>query len=284
MKANSYRLGCPVWACPDWRGALYPGGAKPADFLTHYASVFQCVEGNSTFYALPSADTVDRWRDATPDGFHFCFKFPRTISHDRKLRDAERETETFLALMARLPDRLGPLLLQLPPRFGPAQLPDLDAYLAKLPTTFTYAVEVRHLDLFGSHEADLSAILTRHGASRGLMDTRALHASPPRDATTIETQSRKPKVPWCTTTHAGRPFLRFVGQNDVKATSGYLDQWRKWLPDGLQRACRRTCSCMRRTTNLRLDSRAPFTTCSNGGVLHWATIRYGQGNDPAANS
>ena len=233
---TAYRLGCPIWACPSWRGHLYRRKATAQEFLSEYAEVFGCVEGNSTFYALPSADTVSRWREATPAGFHFCFKFPKAITHDRQLRGADKETEAFFERMAQLPDRLGPLLLQLPPAFGPRQLPDLDRYLTALPSEFRYAVEVRHPDLFETAEADLQSLLNGHGAARGLMDTRAVHAAAPRDATTAQAQGRKPKVPWRTLVSARQPFVRIVGQNDVRSTTGYLDQWAtviaEWLAQG----------------------------------------------------
>lgn len=235
MKAH-LRLGCPVWACPSWRGHLYTAKASPADYLAQYAEVFDCVEGNSTFYALPSFETVDRWRQATPEGFHFCFKFPRAITHDRTLVDAQRTTEAFFERLVRLPHRLGPLLLQLPPGFGPSRLDDLDRYLAGLPREFTYAVEVRHPDFFGGAETQLNHLLAVHSVARGLMDTRAVHAATAPDATTVVSQSRKPKVPWRTHVTSDRPFVRIVGQNDVKRSSGYLDQWADvvagWLTEG----------------------------------------------------
>ena len=153
------------------------------------------------------------------------------------LVDAEAETEAFLALMGRLPDRLGPLLLQLPPTFGPRRLPALDRYLAGLPSEFRYAVEVRHRGLFvAAAEAELSALLQSRGVARGLMDTRPLHRAPPQDPTTVLAQRRKPKIPWCTMVNSGVPFVRIVGQNDVRATTGYLDQWADvvatWLRQG----------------------------------------------------
>ena len=69
-----YRLGCPFWGCKDWVGSLYSRDARPADYLRQYASVFSAVEGNTTFYSTPSADTVQRWIAATPEHFQFCFK------------------------------------------------------------------------------------------------------------------------------------------------------------------------------------------------------------------
>ena len=233
----AYRLGCPVWATPGWRGNLYRAGSAAKDFLSQYASVFGCVEGNSTFYALPPLETVDRWRESVPEGFHFCFKFPRSISHDAQLVGPLPDMDRFFGRLERLPNRLGPQLLQLPPSFGPNRLADLDRFLGGLPPQFRYAVEVRHPAFFTDAEADLSALLQRHGTARGLMDTRAVHAAGPVDATTIISQGRKPKVPWRTTVTSGQPFARIVGQNDVRATSGYLDQWAQvvggWLSEGM---------------------------------------------------
>ena len=230
------RLGCPIWASPQWRGNLYSAGATTNDFLREYCRVFECVEGNITFYTLPSTEVVDRWCDATPEGFHFCFKFPRVVTHERVLVGAERETEAFFSLMERLLGRLGPLLLQLPPSFAPWQLAALDRYLAALPSRFTYAVEVRHRAWFGEGEGELNSLLEEHGVARGLMDTRALHAAKKTDPTTITAQGRKPKVPWCTVVNSGLPFVRIVGQNDVRSTTGYLDQWADvvaaWLEKG----------------------------------------------------
>ncbi|MEM7675075.1 MAG: DUF72 domain-containing protein [Myxococcota bacterium] len=235
MAEIKLRLGCPIWACPEWRGSLFAPKTPPKAFLSQYAEVFDCVEGNSTFYALPSADTVERWREQTPPTFRFCFKFPKTITHERRLVAAERETATFLQRMAPLCERLGPFLIQLPPTFGPQSLIDLDAYLRALPHEYTYAVEVRHPDLFAEGEPALTRILDAHGAARGLMDTRAVHAARTLDPTTLRAQGRKPKVPWCRTVNGRQPFVRIVGQNDVQSTTGYLDQWAKIAADWLRR-------------------------------------------------
>ena len=85
-----YFLGCPEWSRPEWKGSLLPTRTRPADFLAGYARVFNTVEGNTTFYALPRSDVVERWKESTPSDFRFCFKFPRSISHDRKLENTNR--------------------------------------------------------------------------------------------------------------------------------------------------------------------------------------------------
>ncbi len=152
MPLAGYYLGCPGWGEKTWVGRLFPAGTKDRDFLARYAEVFNTVEGNTTFYALPAADTVARWRASVPDSFRFCFKFPKTISHDRFLTDCDAELREFLARIAPLGETIGTLFVQLPPTFGPAALPKLRAFLDALPRDYTYGVEVRDKALLFSSE------------------------------------------------------------------------------------------------------------------------------------
>ena len=117
MAIRGYYLGCPGWGIKSWVGRLFPTSTRPTEFLERYAQVFNSVEGNTTFYALPARETVERWRDQVPDDFRFCFKFPREVSHDKLLIDCAGEVETFLERIAPLGAKLGALMLQLPPRF-----------------------------------------------------------------------------------------------------------------------------------------------------------------------
>jgi uncharacterized protein YecE (DUF72 family) len=221
------RLGCPVWAFEGWRGSLYTPDARRSDFLPQYATVFAAVEGSATFYGLPTEATVRRWAAEAPGGFRFCFKFPRAITHDRGLVEAEAETARFLERMALLPDRLGPLLLQLGPGFGPRQLPVLDRYLAGLPDPAACVVEVRHPGLYddAAAERDFDAVLLAHGAARGNFDTADVFAAPATDATTAEAQQRKPRLPWRAAVAAGPAFVRFVGRNTVVDSLPALERW-----------------------------------------------------------
>lgn len=229
------RIGCPVWACAEWRGHLYTRGAERKDYLAQYAEVFSTVEGNSTFYALPSSGAVARWREETPEHFRFCFKFPSEISHRLMLRDARAETHAFLKLMAPLGERLGPFMLQLGPRFGAALLDRLRAYLRELPGQFRYAVEVRHPDFFdqGANEAALHEVLREHGVDRCLFDTRCIHAGSARDPSTTQAQARKPELPLRTVAVGERPMVRFVGQNHALAAEPWLDVWIDTLAEWL---------------------------------------------------
>lgn len=239
MPEGRLHLGCPVWAFPGWRGTLYTRTARREDFLPQYARVFGAVEGNATFYGLPPEATVRRWCAETPPGFRFSFKFPRAVTHDAKLEGAGRETEAFLARMALLPDRLGPLLLQLGPNFGARDLPRLDRFLSALPDDFAIAVEVRHPDFHddGPGERELDALLRAHGAARGNFDTHDVFAVPAADDTTEVAQGRKPRLPRRATHTAGPAFVRFVGRNAVADSAPALEFWVArlvdWLGSGL---------------------------------------------------
>ncbi len=230
------RIGCPVWACADWRGRLYTRGAERKDYLAQYAQVFATVEGNSTFYGLPSSAAVARWRDETPDHFRFCFKFPSDITHRAMLRNARADTHAFLKLMSPLGERLGPFMLQLGPRFGGAQLDSLRTFLRALPSQFQYAVEVRHPDYFdqGANEAALHEVLREHGVDRCLFDTRCVHSGATDDRSTAQAQARKPVLPLRTQAVGVRPLVRFVGQNQARAAEQHLDVWIDTLVDWCQ--------------------------------------------------
>jgi uncharacterized protein YecE (DUF72 family) len=233
------RLGCPVWAHAAWRGRFFTGNALREEFLPQYASVFGAAEANPTFYGLPSRETVARWTAEAPPDFRFCFKFPRTITHERQLAGAERETDEFLGRLAPLGCRLGPFFLQLHASFGAARLDVLGKYLRGLPRDLTYAVEVRAAEFFaeGAAERDLDALLTELGVDRVNFDTRGLFASVAEDEFTRDAKRRKPRVPLRTTVTGKRPFVRFVGDPEIARNAALLDGWADvvagWLRRGL---------------------------------------------------
>lgn len=236
-----YRLGCPVWALSDWVGRVFTSNAKRHEYLHQYSMAFNCVEGNSTFYGLPSLDSVRRWCDQTLPGFQFALKFPRSISHDRQLVNAASDTRQFLSILETLfaADRLGTSFLQLPPSFSGAQLPVLAAYLRELPEEFPFAVEVRHDDFYdySSDEQALDELLTRLQMDRVIFDSRPLFSQPPGDESEAEAQRRKPSFPLRQAVTGRRPMLRFVGRNDVQSVQPWIDEWAPviagWIRDGL---------------------------------------------------
>ena len=160
-------LGTSGWSYSDWEGTVYPNGIPAASRLAEYVKDYATVEIDSTFYGTPRRSTVQRWREISPDGFLFAAKFPQEITHEKNLVACERETQSFVRTMEELGDRLGPLLLQLPPSFTVEGLGVLDGFLAGLPEGFRYAVEVRHRSWLGS---GLAGMLRERGAALVLVD------------------------------------------------------------------------------------------------------------------
>jgi uncharacterized protein YecE (DUF72 family) len=113
------RVGCSGWNYADWRGAVYPPGCGPRRWLAHYATLFDTVEVNSTFYRLARPEAVARWVEQTPAGFVFTVKASRYLTHMKRLADMDRGVRRLYAGIAPLVEspRLGPVLWQLPERF-----------------------------------------------------------------------------------------------------------------------------------------------------------------------
>lgn len=103
-----------------------PGSRPGLSGLERYAEYFNAVEVNSTFYRLPQRSTIERWRDSTPDEFRFAVKLPRSITHEAQLVDTEAETSAFCELISGFGEKLGPVLVQLPPSL------ELDAAVARV--------------------------------------------------------------------------------------------------------------------------------------------------------
>jgi uncharacterized protein YecE (DUF72 family) len=160
-------LGTSGWSYADWEGTLYPENLPAASRLAEYAKHYATVEIDSTFYGTPRRSTVEKWREIVPEGFLFAAKFPQEITHDLNLVGADAETNAFLRTMAELGDRLGPLLLQLPPSFTVEGMSVLEDFLKGLPEGFRYAVELRHRSWLGS---DLPEMLRERGAALTLID------------------------------------------------------------------------------------------------------------------
>lgn len=239
MAIRKYHIGCTVWSLKEWVGNFFTDDAKQEDFLSQYASVFNSVEGNTTFYRIPDEKTVKKWGKSTPDGFKFCFKFHRSITHDKALNNVEDEVLRFIETFDIISDRLGPFHIQLPPQFSPAEFTRLEELVAFLPNAYSYAVEVRHPDFFdhGRVENRLNRLLKSYNIDRVTFDTRKLHAMKSDDPTVVEAQKKKPEVPVRFETTGGRPFVRFVGANDVLNNEPYLKEWAiviaDWIKEGL---------------------------------------------------
>ena len=243
-KIGEFFVGCPIWAFKGWVGNFFPTGTKSADFLREYARRLTTVEGNTTFYAVPSATTIERWRDATHADFQFAPKIPRTVSHNGPLKPKADEALRFAEHMRGLDSRLGPMFLQLPPRYSPSYWDDLRPFIAAWPSEFELALEVRNRSWFESpHYEALNALLEEHNVARVLIDTRPIRDLPGArvergnvEVLMNQARERKPDVPLLPDLTARFAFVRFIGHPDVAANAPFLDEWAEhiigWLRDG----------------------------------------------------
>jgi uncharacterized protein YecE (DUF72 family) len=221
-----------MWAFKGWLGSLYPLRANPSDFLKLYGARLTTVEGNTTFYAIPSQETVRKWAAEMPDGFHFCPKLPRALTHEGPLRRRAAEGHQFQGRMLPLGARLGPSFLQLPPDYGPDLLPDLGAFLTHGwdLTASPLAVEVRHPAWFeGDNPARLDACLRRHRAGRVCLDARPVYECPPEPDPFEGCERRKPHLPVKPTVTAPYAFIRYISHPILAWNEGYLHQWASWI-------------------------------------------------------
>jgi len=236
MALKRYHLGTTIWSHDEWKGTFFTDDASKDDYLSQYSSVFNSVEGNTTFYGMPT--TVAKWGRQSHDDFKFCFKFPQLITHHKVLRDCRNDVKKFLGLMEPLKPKLGPFLIQFSASFGPSQLDILEQFLDELSVEFRYAVEVRHPNFFNhsSSERRLNNLLKSYGVSRVIFDTRKLHASKSAETSVVEAKQKKPKVPVRFEAISARPVVRFVGVNDAVSNEAYLKEWAiitaDWIKEG----------------------------------------------------
>jgi uncharacterized protein YecE (DUF72 family) len=145
-----YYLGCSGWSYEGWKGVFYyPKDLDNRYWLSYYSQLFDFVEIDSTFYRNPSKFMVNNWNKRTPDNFRFAAKFPKVITHDKRLKNVGKDTEHFYDAMEPLYDKIFVFLIQLPPSLQIAEGLDLVKNLQyTLDPSFRYAIEVRHHSWF----------------------------------------------------------------------------------------------------------------------------------------
>ncbi|MCW6010119.1 DUF72 domain-containing protein [Micromonospora sp. CPCC 205371] len=167
-------VGTSGWQYKDWRGRFYPEKLPQRLWLEHYASCFATVEVNNAFYRLPERSTFEKWRQRTPDDFCVAVKMSRYLTHIKRLQDPEEPIERFLSRATALGDRLGPVLVQLPPTLG-ADPAALDRVLARFPPDVRVAVEPRH-DTWWTDET--RAVLEKRNAALSWADRKGRPVTP----------------------------------------------------------------------------------------------------------
>jgi len=169
--AHAIRIGCSGWVYDSWRATLYPPRLPQRRWLEHYATRFDTVELNATFYRLARPASAARWVEQTPPGFVFAAKASRYLTHMKRLTDLERGVERFYASIAPLVEsgKLGPVVWQLPERFhrDDERLAAALARVAELPPG-RHAFEFRHPSWF---VPEVEQLLRAHGVALVIGDT-----------------------------------------------------------------------------------------------------------------
>jgi uncharacterized protein YecE (DUF72 family) len=218
-----FYVGCAKWGRKDWVGKLYPPGTPEKDFLKHYAKIFNSIEFNGFYYSNHSIAQVKKWRQQVPPGFRFCPKFTQSITHYKRLKNAEQEVDAFLSVIEAFGEQLGPVFLMPHPQMGPEQLPVIKAFLEHLPADLEVFLELRHPDFFASKPGylpELYAFLRERGRGTVITD-----AAGRRD---------------CVHMHLSTPecFIRFVGNALHPSDYWRIDDWVEriaaWARQGLK--------------------------------------------------
>ena len=215
-------VGCAKWGRPDWIGKLYPKGTKATDFLKHYATHFSTIELNAMFYQTQPRTTTEKWANYTPKGFQFAPKLSQYITHIKRLKGVEAETEAFLESITGFGDKLGHSFMQFDDRFSPKNLDILKDYLEYLPRDFKVCVEFRHEDWFKDTviAEDTYQLLKALNVSSVITDT-----SGRRDV--LHHKLTSPVA-----------FIRFVGNNlhptDFKRIDDWVMRFKRWIDAGIE--------------------------------------------------
>ena len=205
------RIGTSGWNYKHWREVFYPADLSQKEWFSHYATKFDTVEVNNTFYQLPEESTFAGWHEQAPAGFVYTLKGNRYITHLKHLKASEETVHRFLARARKLEENLGPILWQLPPRWY-KNLERLERFLNLLPKDLIHVFEFRDEDWFSDDVMDL---LDREQASFCTHDMVGLD------------------VPHAVTGRAA--YVRFHGTADEKYRGSYEDdaiqEWARWLAD-----------------------------------------------------
>ena len=234
MNHGKLYLGCAVWSYKGWVGSFYPAKTQPKDFLSLYSQQFNTVEGNTTFYAIPQAQTVAKWVEETRKEFQFCPKFPKEVTHQGLLKPKIDRGLSFLKIMSDLGTKLGLVFAQLPPSYSPQYLEDLKGFLTAF-EKYNLAVEVRHRDWFvAPYREQLNEMLAELNVTRVLLDTRPIYNC--KNDPQVNSKRRKPNVPLQPIVTSNNAFIRFISNFETERNKIYLEQWSlqvsNWLAAG----------------------------------------------------
>lgn len=213
-------VGCAKWNRQDLKN-FYPRGTK--DELSYYASQFNCIEMNASFYRNFSTVQFEKWRDKVPDDFRFFPKVYQAISHWRRLKDVEEEVKMYLHGVEHLHEKLGMVFLQMIHNFKPNEenMDRLRAFCALWPDHIPLAIELRHTDWYNDDytATELYTVLERHNIANIITDTAGR-----RDLLHMRLTSNT-------------AFVRYVGANhasDYTRATDWVDRLEQWVEQGIE--------------------------------------------------
>jgi uncharacterized protein YecE (DUF72 family) len=210
------RVGCSGWQYKHWRGNFYPADVPQSRWFEHYASIFDTVEINNTFYRLPERATFAAWAQRAPAGFEFAVKASRFLTHMKKLKDPEEPIDRLFSRMRPLSTRRGPILYQLPPGWK-VDRPRFEHFVDTLPRGIRHAMEFRDPSWY---DPAVLSLMRRHGMALCLHDM-------PGSAT-----GREVTAPFV--------YVRFHGASSRYGGSypdAHLFRWAEWLNHCRDRGC-----------------------------------------------
>jgi len=220
-QAPAVYIGCSVWTDRSFLGKVYPKGTPAKDFLKIYCRKFNTVELNTTFYSIPSAEKVKKWKDTATPSFRFCPKIAKSISHRNNVHEQRHLLDIFIDAVSHFDKALGMTFMQLPPYFQPNSMKALQGLLLHIPQGFPLAVELRHPAWFSDAVAqrELFSFLQEQGITAVITDVTG----------------RRDVLHQTLTTNCA--FIRFVGNNldatDYMRIDAWVQKLHLWLQEGL---------------------------------------------------
>ena len=212
-------IGCAKWNKTDLKG-FYPKGTK--DELTYYATQFNSIELNATFYGMPSPDQVVTWKEKTPSNFKFFPKITNTVSHFRRLLNIDDVVTQFATAVMNFDEKLGMVFLQLHDNFKPKDYERLESFIKKWPKEVPLAVELRNNEWFADEEIfDKTCQLFEENKIANII---------------VDTAGRRDMLHMRLTTPVA--FIRYVGANaesDYDRLDDWLERIKKWKSEGLEK-------------------------------------------------
>ena len=228
---SMFYMGCAMWGFPKWGGSIFPRGTTGTTCLKYYAKNFSCVEGNTTFYAVPSEHLLQEWALNTDEEFRFLLKIPKAYSHEGELWPQYVKMLSFVEhCNNHLRSKLGPLLLQLPPSYTAAYGEDLASLLNawRAGSDHPIAVEFRHGSWFHPpYRERVDLMLKRMKLSRVILDTRAVYESEPMHP------CKKPYLPVHFEPTADIAFIRYISHPVSEQNKRYMEEWADRIKDYL---------------------------------------------------